>query len=379
MKFREERNPVSYLGARQNLKKGLNSLGLKIPDEELQFYKTIKSPLENIVLDLYVSKNRYWILPLTLECHPIRVEEAKIYIEDLRTIIHNAISTLSAEELLTVNFDTNRNKRTNLIAFLGEIGEVSLFKAAFLKLEEQLPVDELQTILLSLQHSYEGSEISEAVGLASTALNRGHYCYIALADWMLDTLYQQDRAVELIALASDAIENLVDEMNRQKNLLAKNWPIERYKSMKWVTRPKHFSFDEVKFKAKVECDFKQFVIEPNYENLFLKSLSNFVNTAKPPSNEFSASFLLSIFESKELLIAAGILIVLGAIALTIGTMGIGGLTVLAGTATAYGLAFVGGTSLGLGLCLGAPGFFSSCAKKRPSEMELETNFYIGQI
>ncbi|MBA2709246.1 MAG: hypothetical protein H0U57_01440 [Tatlockia sp.] len=380
MKFRAELiNPRTFRGAKENLKKGLNSLGLKIPKEAQKLYKNIKSPLENIVLDLLVLKNNYWILPLTKDIHPLRIEEAKVCIEDLRLIIKDAISSLSIEELLTVNFETNRSKRTNLIAFLGEIGEVSLFKAAFRKLLVQLSDEDLQSLFLILQHSYEGSQLSEALGLASSLIHRGHYCYIAIADWMLATLYQEGRAHDFISLASNATDNLPEEMELKKSELETAWTIERYKKDKWDIRPKQTSFDEAEFKAKAERDFNQYVIEANYENLFLKCLYNFMNSPKSSPNEIRARFLWTLIESNPLLVAAGALVLVGAIALTVGTMGIAGFTLLAGSAAAVGLACAGGITLGAGVGLGAVGFFSSCVKEAPNEVEVNDNFYVGLV
>ncbi|MBA2709555.1 MAG: hypothetical protein H0U57_03060 [Tatlockia sp.] len=68
-----------------------------------------------------------------------------------------------------------------------------LFKAAFRKLQKQLSTKELLSIFCILKHAYEGSRLSDTLGLASTLLSRGNICFIHQAEWMLGTLQKEGR------------------------------------------------------------------------------------------------------------------------------------------------------------------------------------------
>jgi len=104
----------------------------------------------------------------------------------LRNIINDAIAMLSPEELLSVYVDTGKIYKDSILCVLGEMGEIALFKNVFCKLKKLLSLADLHALYDFLQDDYEGiSKIAEELGLCSSFLNRGNFCYIALAEWIL--------------------------------------------------------------------------------------------------------------------------------------------------------------------------------------------------
>ena len=87
-------------------------------------------------------------------------------------------------------------------------------------------------------------------------------------------------------------------------------------------------------------------------------------------NPISSVFLLDILSSKQIKIIAGILLIAGLAALTIGTLGCAGvIAAFAGAATLFVMS-AGGAACISGISLGALGFFST----KPAQKETENTF-----
>ncbi|KTD11979.1 hypothetical protein Lgra_1437 [Legionella gratiana] len=89
------------------------------------------------------------------------------------------------------------------------------------------------------------------------------------------------------------------------------------------------------------------------------------------SSPISADFFLAIFTSKEAKIAAGILLVAGLAALTVGTLGIGGVITAMTGAVAIAVAATGSAAVISGISLGAVGFFKSRLNAVKNELNLD--------
>jgi len=367
--------PETYIQAAFNLAKGHHSLGFDLSPEQKRDYPRNNNLLERIVVDLATFKNIYNQLLVDKTVEMNQIAEFKGSIRSLRTVILDAITTLSDVQLLAVSFDTGRYNRISLLAYLAEIGEVSLFKAAFIKLQPKLFEDDLRTIFQVLNQSYEGSRLSESLGLASSTLERGNVCYPVMVEWMLNSL--RAKGVEFLPHLQTKLnydsEKLIKSANER--LASRAIDVETFKNSAWqnLSREQAQESDEALVKAAAEVRYHKFVTEPKGEHLFLKAVNNFFLSANPIYEETSSDFLLKVLASKELKIAALVIIFIGFV---IGSCGVG--AAVASVGAGLGIAIAGYAVMGLGLGTCGAGFFASSRKDPVQEFErVEDNFYTG--
>lgn len=267
--------PKTYHEAKQNVDNHFHSLGFELDEKIIKHYQSFQHPLEVIIHQLGDAKVKYAMLSLADESGSKMLTFLKhAVITNLRHIVQDGLSYLTVDELLQVTFDTGRPRRTPLLAFLGELGEFSLFKAAFIKLHLELTEETLQRTLAILLHAYEGSRVSEPLGLASSILGRGNPCYIDIANWLLGNLHKQGKAIELIAqFASEK------DISMRSSVEVKD-SLEEYLNIKWqyASHEELVTLDETKVKRQATAQYSLFVTQQQQEHLFWKLITDYTNS-----------------------------------------------------------------------------------------------------
>jgi len=384
-KIEKTNPPTTYTEAINNLEHGFHSLGKSLTLKEQDSDTTYHHPLEMIVRDFADQKAKYFLFHSAKDFQPETLVSARnTRISPLRKVIHNAIATLPVEELADITIDNGVHQKISLIAYLAEIGEIKLFKAAFTKIKPKLNDKDFLNIYKNLYYSYEGTKLSETIGLSSYLLKRGNWCYVAMAEWMLNELHKEQFNIQQF------MDNFLSEIKINKNNLATLLhhekvyiTLDEYNKQKWNKKIDItvFELDESRFKAEAEKQYHQLVTQYEQKHLFLKHINDYYTQDFKSLNTYAdkiiqPSFILNILTSNTFKITAFVLVLAGIIGLTIGSLGIAGLiAALAGTAT-LAVVSASGATLGIGLGMSTLGFFAAQSNNIPNEIEKEHSYFV---
>ncbi|MBN9229229.1 MAG: hypothetical protein J0I93_00135 [Legionella sp.] len=284
MESRVELNQSGYLQACKNIEDGKNWMGMAASGEsEL----SDAHPLIVLIYELsrlVVDKNELTCFKIT---HPqkLAIEEINTCLKKLRVYIQAGIELLSSKELLDLRVDLQRYQENTLLEFLGEIGETGLFKLVHNKLAPYLNAQDYLKIYFILTQSYEGSRLSESLGLGLSLVRRGKPVYVQLMNYLFSQL-NQEKKEEFMSLLANTPGGIVkvEDVRNEVTLDLQTFIRDSIMSVSDSTIDSDFEFDFEKKKAQLTRLYQEYVTANQGRHLMEELESNHFSMKSSSTN-----------------------------------------------------------------------------------------------